>query len=136
MTINKSKKRAITLVTFLGLLLTLVSVNKVAAYDPAYVHFEFRSRSPRDSTWGQVKYTTSSYYFYQSKIKGIKYYTATPYGKGNGVTRAVGPSRTISYNGTYYFTNYLVENYGRGNVAWIRAYKAANGSAYGTWYAD
>lgn len=131
----KTRKPMILLVC-LGLLLTLFGANKVAAYDPAYVHFEFRTYSPDDISWSQTKYTTSSYVLNQSTLKGISGYTATPYGKGGGKSRAVGSSVWVNNNRTYYLSNYLVENYGKGNAAWIHARVAKNGSAYGTWRAD
>ena len=132
----RNKKLIILLLGF-GLLLTLFGASKAtAATNTSYVHFEFRQGSPEDVSWSQYKYSTSGYYLYSTKLYSISNYRATPCGKNGGKARVVGPGVTIKSNKEYRLTNYLVEIYGRGNAAWIHAYKNAYGSAYGTWYAD
>lgn len=132
----RNKKLIILLLGF-GLLLTLFGASKAtAATNTSYVHFEFRQGNPVDTSWPQYKYTTSGYYLRSTKIYSTSNYTATPCGKNGGQARVVGRGVTIRSNTTYRLSNYLVEVYGRGNPAWIHAYKNSYGRAYGTWYAD
>lgn len=132
----RNKKLIILLLGF-GLLLTLFGASKAtAATNTSYVHFEFRQGNPEDVSWSQYKYSTSGYFLHSTKLYHIRDYLATPCGKSGGKARAVGRAVTINANTKYRLKNYLVEMYGRGNAAWIHAYKNAYGSAYGTWYAD
>lgn len=65
--------------------------------------------------------------------------TLTPWGHAPAAGRTgnipTGGARATK-KGRMYFTNYLVENYGRGNGAYIVDNTWGFGSAYGSWHAD
>lgn len=118
-----------------------ISQKIVHAADITRIHFEFRWYSPYDTSYRQQKWTKSGYYL-KSNTVTVPFYKASAWGHSYraGRTGEVDVSNghvyTIKGHHTYNLYNLLVERYGTGNNAYIRAWSFSNGSAWGYWYAD
>ncbi|RVU71470.1 MULTISPECIES: hypothetical protein [Lactobacillus] len=136
----KKKILFATLLLFLGLG-GLVSSKSVNAADTDRVHFGFRWYNPDDTTYRQQKWTKSGYYM-KSNTVTVPWYTAAAWGHSYKAGRtgevdvSEGHSVQVHQNTTYNLYNKLVEWYGTGNNAYIKAWSYSNGSAWGYWHAD
>lgn len=143
----KRKNETVVTVVIAALLLIgfggTISQNIVSAkkVNTARVHFAFRWYSPYDTTYRQQKWTKSGYALksntvtvpsYQADAWGHSYLA----GRTGEVDVSNGHKYVIKKNTSYNLYNLLVERYGKGNNAYIKAWCYRNGSAWGYWHAD
>lgn len=137
---NKINVLIVSLLLLIGFSET-ISQKVVHAVDTSRIHFEFRWNSPYDTSYRQQKWTKSGYNL-KSNTVTVPFYKASAWGHSYraGRTGEVDVSNwhvyMIKEHHTYNLYNLLVERYGTGNNAYIRAWSFSNGSAWGYWHAD